>query len=79
MQLGGGIGIGLEFKGKKILGLLGSVFSSESLVSWASRMKGVFLALESVVGTKGMSVCGIRRCQCACSPLCNVTTTVCLT
>ena len=32
-------------------------------------MKGVLPVSESVVGTKGMSVCGIRRCQHACSPL----------
>ena len=69
MQLGGGIGMGSVFEGKKTLGVLGLVFSSELLASWASWMKGVLLVLESVVGIKGMSVCGIRRCWCACSPL----------
>ena len=29
VQLGGGIGMGSEFEGKKTLGALGSVFSSE--------------------------------------------------
>ena len=61
--------MGSEFEGKKSLGVLGSVFLSESLASWVSWMNGVLPALESVVGIKGMSVCGIRRCQCACSPL----------
>ena len=56
MQLGGGIGMGSEFEGKKTLGALGSMFSSESLASSASQTKGVLPAWESVVGIKGMSV-----------------------
>ena len=56
MQLGGGIGMGSVFKGKKTLGELGSVFSSESLASSVSRTKGVLPASASVVRIKGMSV-----------------------
>ena len=62
MELGGGIGMGSVFEGKKTLGRLGSVFSSESLASSASRMMGVLPALASVVGIKGMSVWGMRCC-----------------
>ena len=61
--------MGSEFEGKKTLGALGLVFSSESLVSSASWTKGVLLALASVVGIKGMSVWGMRRCRRACSPV----------
>ena len=50
MELGGGIGMGSVFEGKKTLGELGLVFSSESLVSSASQMKGVLPALALVVG-----------------------------
>ena len=63
------MGIGSVLEGKKTRGELGLVFSSESLASSASQMKGVFLALASVVGTKGMSVWGMRRCRLACSPV----------
>ena len=61
--------MGSEFEGKKTLGELGLVFSLESLASSVSRTKGVFLALVSVVGIKGMSVWGMRRCRRACSPV----------
>ena len=61
--------MGLVFEGKKTLEELGSVFSLESLASSASRTKGVLLALASVVGIKGMSVWGMRRCHRACSPV----------
>ena len=63
------MGIGSVLEGKKTRGELGLVFSSESLASSASRTKGVLPALASVVGTKGMSVWGIRRCRQACSPV----------
>ena len=69
MQLGGGIGIGSVFEGKKTLGELGLVFSLESLASSVSWTKGVLLALVSVVGIKGMSVWGMSRCGRACSPV----------
>ena len=61
--------MGSVFEGKKTLGELGSVFSSESLASSASLMKGVWLALASVVGIKGMSVWGMRRWCRVCSPV----------
>ena len=63
------MGIGSVLEGKKTLGWLGSVFSSESLASSASRVKGVLPALASVVGTKGMRVWGMKRCHRACSPV----------
>ena len=59
--------MGSEFEGKKTWGGLQLVFSV-LLASWASWMKGV-LPGESVVGTKGIRVWGMRRCQHACSPL----------
>ena len=61
--------MGSEFEGKKTLGELGSVFSLESLASSASWTKGVLPALASVVGIKGISVWGMRRCHRACSPV----------
>ena len=63
------MGIGSVLEGKKTLGTLGSLFSSESLASSASWMKGVLPALASVVGIVGMSVWGMRRCRRACSPV----------
>ena len=57
------MGMGSVLEGKKTLGTLGWVFSSESLVSSASQTKGVLPASASVVGTKGMSVWGMRRCR----------------
>ena len=63
------MGMGSVFEGKKTLEALGSVFSLDSLASSVSRMKGVWPALASVVGTKGMSVWGMRRCHRACSPV----------
>ena len=57
------MGMGLVLEGKKTLGMLGSVFLSELLASSASQTKGVLPALASVVGTKGMSVWGMRRCR----------------
>ena len=63
------MGIGSVLEGKKTLGALGSVFSSESLASLVSWMKGVLPALASVVGIKGISVWGMRRCRRACSPV----------
>ena len=63
------MGIGSVLEGKKTLGWLGSVFSSESLASSVTRTKGVLPASASVVGTKGMRVWGIRRCRRACSPV----------
>ena len=45
------------------------MFSLESLASSVSWTKGVLLALASVVGIKGISVWGMRRCHQACSPV----------
>ena len=61
--------MGSVFEGKKTLGVLGLTFSSESLASSVSWTKGVLLVLASVVGIKGMSVWGTRRCRRACSPV----------